>query len=230
LLVFLGNGDGTLQPALHIPLGASPQGLQVGDIDRDGRSDVIVRLRDGDYQVFPGKNLQAGVRYRGGGPSSGPGFKLPEFDGDGIPDLVAVSSDTARVSILSGAIDGTFGMPRVFAAGAAPGNGWASQDLDGNGSLDLAIPNPDAGTITLLFRVSAPPAVGEVTRVLQHDSRSLLHHGGPGRGRGHRSRRRRARLAAHGNDIQCRRQSRCLPLLRQRQPRPQFALLYRRRR
>ena len=40
--VLLGNGDGTLQPAVNYTVGANPSSVQIGDFNGDGKLDLIV--------------------------------------------------------------------------------------------------------------------------------------------------------------------------------------------
>src|SRR5262249_8582736 len=43
--VLLGNGDGTFQPALDIPVGQEPRSVAVGDFNGDGFPDLAVANR-----------------------------------------------------------------------------------------------------------------------------------------------------------------------------------------
>jgi len=40
--IFLGNGDGTFQPGISVPVGNSPSSIAVGDFNGDGRLDIAV--------------------------------------------------------------------------------------------------------------------------------------------------------------------------------------------
>ena len=74
LSVLLGNGDGTFQPAVNSPTGATPQSIAVGDFDADGKMDVATAntwdvsiLRgngDGTFQVPTSIGIGAGDQIR----------------------------------------------------------------------------------------------------------------------------------------------------------------------
>src|SRR5262249_3450991 len=54
--VFLGNGDGTLQPPQAYPTGSGPNGIAVADFNEDGDLDVAAaNVNDGTLGVLIGK-------------------------------------------------------------------------------------------------------------------------------------------------------------------------------
>jgi hypothetical protein len=75
-----------------------------------------------------------------------------DFNGDGIPDLAIVDSETSnKVTILLGNGDGTF---TPAAASPATGNypfSIAAADFNGDGILDLAVVNNNDDTVTILL-------------------------------------------------------------------------------
>jgi hypothetical protein len=68
---------------------------------------------------------------------------VAEFNGDHIPDIATVNSDTNTVSILINNGDGTFRPHIDFATGPGP-NGLAAVDWNKDGKMDLAVSNGGA--------------------------------------------------------------------------------------
>jgi hypothetical protein len=106
LSLFLGNGDGTFQPAAKVPAGNIPSSLAVADFNRDKKTDVAVSNR----QLVTGGTMDSIRLLTGDGKG---GFGTPvtvatvplndevtslftaDFNGDGNPDLayLIVSTD-----------------------------------------------------------------------------------------------------------------------------------------
>ena len=76
-----------------------------------------------------------------------------DFNDDGKPDLAVASYDNA-VSVLLNQGDGTFGTEITFAVGNAVS--LAAGDLNGDGLLDLAVPDFVAGKVSLLLNSCSP--------------------------------------------------------------------------
>src|SRR5947208_2372937 len=67
-----------------------------------------------------------------------------DLNGDHKPDLIVANSQGNDVSVFLGNGDGTFGARREFASGDGGPRGIAIADLDGDGTLDLAVSNGGA--------------------------------------------------------------------------------------
>src|SRR5438128_1906086 len=155
--VLLGNGDGTFRPARTFAAGTTPKAVAVGDFNGDGKLDlatastgsngVSVLLGNGDGTFQAARYFPAG---------SGPNFlAVGDFNGDGVQDLATANfgSDTpadTTVSVLLGNGDGTFRPPQTFGVGRGPL--WvAAGDFNGDGKLDLAVPNFGDTTVSVLL-------------------------------------------------------------------------------
>ena len=162
LSVLRGNGDGTLQDAEHSYVEAwlMDISMPVGDFDRDGKLDLLMRdgtgnrvvvLRgngDGTFQrtedVAVGTTISTAV--------------VGDINADGKLDIVVMRSDTEYSScddygcydpvttrsarVLLGYGDGSFAVPAISDLGTLPGESFFSSavlgDFDGDGFPDLA--------------------------------------------------------------------------------------------
>jgi hypothetical protein len=160
--IFLGNGDGTSQTGPSLLAGTSPLGVAVGDVNGDGRPDIvavyeavqftwrIAVLRgngDGTFQAPADVPAPNGIDFF---PSSA--VALARFDRDQHLDLI-LPIDNTQLAILPGNGDGTFRAPVVIDA-----SGSASvvvADLNGDLLADLVVPNGEGG-VTLVLNATSP--------------------------------------------------------------------------
>jgi len=146
--VLLGNGDGSFQGATSYPSGGwGAQTIATGDVDRDGRLDVVVGnvcsslclpgdpggvgvlLGNGDGTFQPEQTYPSGDQ-----PCFGTNgwLRLADINHDGELDIVVANrSDTA---VLLGNGDGTFRPAQHHGSGA---DAIELADVNGDGNLDL---------------------------------------------------------------------------------------------
>jgi hypothetical protein len=146
-------------PAAGFPLdvGGRPNDIAVGDLNRDGRLDVVTCNVEDTLTVFLGDG-------RGGfTPAAGSPIRLAahliavgDVNNDRHPDLAVTHHDSFGVVVLLGTGDGRFahapGSPFAAHQGAkAHNHGLALGDLNADGSLDLTTSNQDDNSVSVLL-------------------------------------------------------------------------------
>jgi hypothetical protein len=147
--IFLGNGDGTFQPALASfdSGGLDVATISTADLNGDGKLDVVVG-NFGSYPTEPG-NLAVFLGNGDGSFTAGTTYLrtsyvstlvLGDFNGGGTPDIAAGETyPTPTLNILLGKGDGTFRTGESLAIPSGVFNLMAA-DLNGDGNLDLILP------------------------------------------------------------------------------------------
>ncbi len=163
--VLLGNGDGTFQPAVEYNSGGVyAYALAVGDVNGDGKPDVVVAnqcssnsCHDGSIAVLLGNGdgtFQAAAAFVTPMLGNLQTLALADFNGDHKLD---VASGAGNVLLLGNG-DGTFQSPINL---GASGQGMAVGDFNGDGRPDLAV-----GGVTVLLNISGGFATPTLTTVV----------------------------------------------------------------
>lgn len=159
--VLVGDGAGGFRPTAGSPLptGIASHLIECADLTGDGHPDVAVTSHDNhDVVILPGDGdggLDAASRLRVPAHEAGEphnhGLLAVDMDDDGALDIVTTNQEDQSVSVLRGDGSGGFSpapgspfrvgrMPYIAAAG----------DVDGDGFLDVAVPNAVDGNVTIL--------------------------------------------------------------------------------
>ncbi len=130
----------TLEPQPPIPTGPFSHGVALGDVDGDGRLDVIVASSTQE-QLTVLRNVGGG-RLVKGGTVRAPGANTVvarDFTGDGAVDLAALGG---QLTVLQNDGSGRFSVTSSLESG--PMSHLAAGDVDGDGDVDLVGGGPSA--------------------------------------------------------------------------------------
>ena len=175
LFVLLGDGKGGFAKAEGSPLkvGPSVRKVALGDVNEDGKLDVVaaehdtllahVYLGDGSGKLrgAPGSPFATASDVR----AHTHALALGDLDADRHLDVLTTNSNGDSISVLRGDGKGSFaaaaGSP--FPAGRHPYDSIALADLDGDGALDVVVPNTGENRISVLHgdgRATLKPVEG----------------------------------------------------------------------
>jgi FG-GAP-like repeat/FG-GAP repeat len=165
LSILLGDGSGGFAPALGSPFatgGAGPEALAVGDLDFDGRPDVVVAHEtSSDVSVLLGDGA-GGVTPADGSPFSSGGsaaveVTIGDLNSDSRPDLAIGNLFSGNVTLALG--DGAGGFFGATTGSPLAGMSFAVaiQDLDSDGKPDVAVADGFANVTHVNLNTSPAP-------------------------------------------------------------------------
>ena len=161
--VFRNTGTGSIAfaPKIDLTTGSDPMGSAAGDINGDGKPDLVVVNNSGTTgSVFINTSTAGAISFAAkvnittNNASNEVG--IGDIDGDGKPDVVVTDNNLNVVSVFRNTTVGgvvSFAAKIDFPAGANPAS-IAISDLDGDGMVDLSIGNNTA--ISVLRNTSTP--------------------------------------------------------------------------
>jgi len=165
--VLLGNGDGTFQPPLLVPLGQFvlyATSIVTGDFNGDGIPDLaLARLEEDEVSIMLG-NGDGTFHEAASSPvpvaiGSEPfGLITTDFNGDGLPDLATMNIGDGSVTVLLGTATGDGSFTRVDSTNLGgdlfrSSYSIATGDLNGDGIPDIVLPDINSGVTAIYFGV-----------------------------------------------------------------------------
>ncbi len=147
-------------------------GVAMGDLDGDGKADVIVTdYSTNSIHIFRNTSTPGTIDANSFAPSINFGVgtnpykvSIADIDGDGKLDIIASNWGSSTISIfrntstIGSLTAASFGARLDLATSTAPYN-ISCQDLDGDGKTDIAVGNAGAGKISIWQNIGTPGSI-----------------------------------------------------------------------
>ncbi len=157
----------TFATRVDFPCGPQPQGIEVKDIDGDGRPEILTANGgDGTVSILRNTSVTGSLTTNSFAPhvdiatgSSCGSIVVGDLDGDGKPDIAAANNTDGAVSVLRnlsspGNITTNSFAPKVDIAISDYVQQLAIGDLDGDGKLDLTVASYLSQKVSVLRNTS----------------------------------------------------------------------------
>lgn len=144
LSVLMNRGDGTFDPSLEIPMGATQTDLAIADLNGDGTPDIVVAesTLDRVSVIFGLDNGAFAPPLTISVPGGATRIAVGDIDMNGFNDIVCASNFGSSVSFIAGLGLGQFAQSSVLFSVPFQRD-VATSDLDGDGDLEIVIALPD---------------------------------------------------------------------------------------
>ncbi|MGD1045927.1 MAG: FG-GAP-like repeat-containing protein, partial [Bacteroidota bacterium] len=165
------SGSMSFTAKVDYTTGSVPQSVAIGDVDGDGKPDLVVVNGDNTVSVYRNQSTSGNISFAakvdyttGSSPYS---LAIGDVDGDGRPDIVVTNSYSNTISIFqntstSGNI--SFLAKVDYTTGSSP-FGVTIGDLDGDGKPDLAVANYSSSTVSVFRNMSTSGNISFATKV-----------------------------------------------------------------
>jgi len=143
LFVFLQNTLGLLDPPVKYDTSGiytnGPATVAIGDVNNDGRADVVVGNAGLNIEVFLQNDLGGFESSQKYPTVDSDQIRIGDFNGDGLLDVVGVSEATQTASVFLQNIGGTFDSPEIYSVTHAGPVDLDIGDINGDGLTDIIV-------------------------------------------------------------------------------------------
>jgi hypothetical protein len=160
LTILLGNSNGVFTPAAGSPfaVGMLPQCVAVGDLNLDGKPDLVTANMNSNNITLLLGNGMGGFAPHSDSPiavGTSPAYvAIGDLDGDLLPDLAVANLQSNNLTVLLNSgldfFDFTPATGSPFATGTNP-RSLAIGDFNSDGKRDLAVANFNSNNVTILL-------------------------------------------------------------------------------
>ncbi|CAF0906720.1 unnamed protein product [Adineta steineri] len=168
--LFLGYDDDTFsyQIVFSVGTGAGPNGGAIGDLNADGRMDIVVNIYyNRAFQIllgFGNGTFVSKTIYSVGSLSRPSWCTIADWNNDQRLDIIVSSCDTNNIHMFVGYGDGTFLSEQAYSTGdgscpLASGSG----DLNNDGLLDVVVVNSRTNTVGVFLEFTYMNGIREAT-------------------------------------------------------------------
>jgi hypothetical protein len=169
LLIYYGNGDGTFQDVVLLPLSHSYNQLVVADMNRDNKPDLVLSDGAGIAVIANLGNRSFGSEEHFVAGQGISGLSVADVNGDGFPDIIAANAGGTTVAVLLNQPNGNpiDGAPSNGAFTISPEPAQYSQPV--TLSITMSAPSGPVPTGSVAFGVDgsfiadAPLTTGKAT-------------------------------------------------------------------
>jgi hypothetical protein len=163
LSVLMGNGDGSFDAQILVPVKPHPFAMVAADLDHDGDQDLVtthhlntyegtedglvgIHLNSGDGTSFESRYIEHAFVRRPGQ------IVVDDLDGDGHPDLIIPDGLGGYMSLFHGDGTGSFTVEVTRHLPVSFSGYIAGADLDLDGDLDLVVTTTQSSDTTVILR------------------------------------------------------------------------------
>ncbi|CAF3457993.1 unnamed protein product [Rotaria sp. Silwood1] len=179
--ILLGYGDGTFKQHKSLSNGANagPNGIAIGDVNKDNQLDIVVVNRKGsNVGIFLGQgngNFSEQIIFPTGNGSSPAGLSLNDLNNDSILDLVVADHENDRLLVCLGIGNGTFTKTLVLSTGNHSGPYLIIiNDFNKDNRLDIAVGNGDGNYVGIFLGDGTGKFSGQTTYYIESGPYALV--------------------------------------------------------